>query len=121
MIMLAMAVGMPDTLDFYKDNVEDMMFAKYQYVLKSHKDETGNVLYTKNKDAEKFNMKSLQKKSDVLNEEISVYGHLKKMRFIFQLLFKINIILKLGIVLYWMKSMRISSIHLRLQGFMTKA
>ncbi|MCI8426187.1 MAG: FtsX-like permease family protein [Lachnospira sp.] len=74
MIMLAMAVGMPDTLNFYKDNVEDMMFAKYQYVLKSYKDETGNVLHTKNKDAEKFNMKSLQKKSDVLNEEISVYG-----------------------------------------------
>lgn len=74
MIMLAMAVGMPDTLDFYKDNVENMMFAKYQYVLKSYKDEAGDVVYTQNKDAEKFNMKSLQKKSDTLNEEISVYG-----------------------------------------------
>lgn len=74
MIMLAMAVGMPDTLDFYKDNVEDMMFAKYQYLLKSYKDEAGDVVYTQNKDAEKFNMKSLQKKSDTLNEEISVYG-----------------------------------------------
>lgn len=74
MIMLAMAVGMPDTLDFYKDNVEDMMFAKYQYLLKSYKDKAGDVVYTQNKDAEKFNMKSLQKKSDTLNEEISVYG-----------------------------------------------
>ncbi len=74
MIMLAMAVGMPDTLDFYKDNVEDMMFAKYQYLLKSYKDEAGDVVYTQNKDAERFNMKSLQKKSDTLNEEISVYG-----------------------------------------------
>lgn len=74
MIMLAMAVGMPDTLDFYKNNVEDMMFAKYQYLLKSYKDEAGDVVYTQNKDAEKFNMKSLQKKSDTLNEEISVYG-----------------------------------------------
>lgn len=74
MIMLAMAVGMPDTLDFYKDNVEDMMFAKYQYLLKSYKDEAGDVVCTQNKDAEKFNMKSLQKKSDTLNEEISVYG-----------------------------------------------
>lgn len=27
--MLAMAVGMPDTLKFYKENAEDMMFAKY--------------------------------------------------------------------------------------------
>lgn len=74
MIMLAMAVGMPDTLDFYKDNVEDMMFAKYQYLLKSYKDEAGDVVYTQNEDAEKFNMKSLEKKSDALNEEISVYG-----------------------------------------------
>ncbi len=74
MIMLAMAVGMPDTLDFYKENIEDMMFAKYQYVLKSYKDEAGNVVGTKNEDAEKFSMKSLQKKSDTLNEEISVYG-----------------------------------------------
>lgn len=74
MVMLAMAVGMPDTLKFYKENAADMMFAKYQYVLKSYEDEEGNVLDTENDDAEKFSMWSLQKKSDVLNEEISVYG-----------------------------------------------
>ena len=73
-VMLAMAVGMPDTLEFYKENAEDMMFARYQYVLKSYKDEEGNKLASKNHDAEKFIMKSLQKKSDVLDEEISVYG-----------------------------------------------
>lgn len=39
MVMLAMAVGMPDTLAFYKENAADMMFAKYQYVLKSYEDE----------------------------------------------------------------------------------
>ena len=32
-IMLAMAVGMPETLDYYKSNVSDMMFTNYQYVL----------------------------------------------------------------------------------------
>ena len=74
MVMLAMAVGMPDTLEFYKEKAEDMMFAKYQYVLKSCEDEEGNKLASKNHDAEKFIMKSLQKKSDVLDEEISVYG-----------------------------------------------
>ncbi|MSS63489.1 ABC transporter permease [Velocimicrobium porci] len=74
MVMLAMAVGMPDTLNFYKENTSDMMFAKYQYILKSYEDENGNVLVTKNTDAEKFNTKSLQRKSDILNEEISVYG-----------------------------------------------
>lgn len=74
MVMLAMAVGMPDTLKFYKENAADMMFAKYQYVLKSYKDEAGNVCGTQNKDAEKFSMHALQKKSDALEEEVSVYG-----------------------------------------------
>lgn len=74
MIMLAMAVGMPDTLDYYKQNASDMMFAKYQYVLKSYEDEEGAVITTENETAEKFSMTSLQKKSDVLDEEISVYG-----------------------------------------------
>ena len=74
MVMLAMAVGMPDTLKFYQENAADMMFAKYQYVLKSYEDEDGNVISTENKDAEKFGMYSLQKKSDALDEEISVYG-----------------------------------------------
>ncbi len=74
MVMLAMAVGMPDTLKFYKENAAKMMFAKYQYVLKSYEDVDGNMLGTDNEDAEKFSMKSLQKKSDELDEEVSVYG-----------------------------------------------
>lgn len=73
-IMLAMAVGMPETLDYYKSNVSDMMFTNYQYVLKSYEDEDGEIITTKNTDAEKFNMTSLQHKSDSLDEEISVYG-----------------------------------------------
>lgn len=73
-IMLAMAVGMPETLDYYKSNVSNMMFTNYQYVLKSYEDEDGDIITTKNKDAEKFNMTSLQHKSDTLDEEISVYG-----------------------------------------------
>lgn len=73
-IMLAMAVGMPETLDYYKFNVSDMMFTNYQYVLKSYENEDGDIITTDNKDAEKFNMTSLQHKSDTLDEEISVYG-----------------------------------------------
>lgn len=45
-----------------------MMLAKYQYMLKSFEDDTDNP------DAEKFALYSLEKKSDVLDEEISVYG-----------------------------------------------
>ena len=74
MVMLAMAVGMPDTLDYYKSNTDGMMFAKYQYVLKSYEDDDNKLITTENKDAEKFNMTSLVKKSDAIDEEISVYG-----------------------------------------------
>ncbi len=74
MVLLAMAVGMPDTLDYYKSNTDGMMFAKYQYVLKSYVDEDGNIVSTDNEDAEKFDMTSLLKKSDELDEEVSIYG-----------------------------------------------
>lgn len=73
-VMLAMAVGMPETLEYYKENAGDMMISNYQYVLKSYEDEDGNVVITKNGDAEQFCMKSLQRKSAVIDEEISVYG-----------------------------------------------
>ena len=74
MVMLAMAVGMPNTLDYYKQKAPEMMLAKYQYVLKSYKDGNGDVIKTDTKDAEVFSMKSLLRKSDALDEEISVYG-----------------------------------------------
>lgn len=74
MVMLAMAVGMPNTLDYYKENAGDMMFSNYQYVLKSYEDENGHIVTTENSDAEQFCMKSLQRKSDAIDEEISVYG-----------------------------------------------
>ena len=74
MIMLAMAVGMPDTLKYYQDHADDLMFAKYQYVLKSYQDMSGNAITTDNPDAEKFAMKSLVRKGEALDEEISAYG-----------------------------------------------
>lgn len=82
MVMLAMAVGMPSTLSFYKENAADMMFAKYQYILKSYEDEEGNVVDTENPDAEKFSMQSLQKRSDELDEEVSVYGIMDDSRYV---------------------------------------
>ncbi|MCM1027909.1 MAG: ABC transporter permease [Roseburia sp.] len=74
MVLLAMAVGMPDTLAFYKENAADLMFAKYQYVLKSCEDEDGNPIHTKQEEAEKFGMRSLLRRSDAIDEEVSVYG-----------------------------------------------
>lgn len=72
--MLAMAVGMPDTLDDYRENAGDRMFAKYQYVLQSWKEEDGRAIATQTDAAEPFCVKSLQRKSDAMDEEISVYG-----------------------------------------------
>lgn len=74
MVMLAIAVGMPDTLAFYKENAGDMMFARYQYVLKSCEDGEGNVVITENREAEEFCMRPLQKKGNSLDEEVLAYG-----------------------------------------------
>ncbi len=73
-VMLSMAVGMPDTLGYYQDNAQNMMFAKYQYILNSYEDEDENIITTENKDAERFGMYSLQYKRGEREEEISVYG-----------------------------------------------
>lgn len=80
--MLSMAVGMPDTLKFYKQNAGDMMFSTYQYVLKSCKDKEGNMIVTENGDAEKFAMTSLLRKGDAIDEEISVYGIMENSRYV---------------------------------------
>lgn len=82
MIMLAMAVGLPSTLDYYKDNAADMMFARYQYVLKSFQDEDGNVIKTENTDAEPFAMSSLQTGNGEFEEEVSVYGISEDSRYV---------------------------------------
>ena len=44
MVMLAMAVGMPSTLKYYQDHAENLMFAKYQYVLKSCEEDRKSVV-----------------------------------------------------------------------------
>lgn len=74
MVMMSMAVGMPETLDYYKENARDMMFSNYQYILKSCEDEDGNAITTENADAERFCMRALQRKSGAIDEEVSVYG-----------------------------------------------
>lgn len=82
MILLAMAVGMPSTLDYYKKNVKNMMFADYQYVLNSTEDEDGNRIKTDNPDAEAFAMRSLLKRGAELDEEVSVYGLSENSRYV---------------------------------------
>ncbi|MCM1381749.1 MAG: ABC transporter permease, partial [Muribaculaceae bacterium] len=73
-VMLSMAVGMPSSLAYYKENAKDNMFANYQYILKSYEDEDGNIIGTENPRAEKFAMTSLVYKGEEIDEEVSVYG-----------------------------------------------
>lgn len=80
-VMLAMAVGLPDTLDYYKKNVSDLMFAKYQYVLKSYETD-GEIVSTKTDGAEAFSLKSLVYKTNLLDEEVSVYGIEKNSQYV---------------------------------------
>ncbi len=74
MVLLAMSIGLPSTLKYYQDNAENMMFAKYQYILSSYEDEDGDLIETENPDAEKFSISTLVKRSNALDEEISVYS-----------------------------------------------
>ncbi len=74
MLLLSMAVGMPETLKYYQNNMTDMMFADEQVILLTTKDEDGNTIETSAEGAERFSVNSLIRKSDILDEEISIYG-----------------------------------------------
>lgn len=81
-VMLAMAMGMPDSLKFYQKHAKDIMFSKYQYVLKDYKDKEGNTITTDTPNTEKFTLKSLQKKGKKTNEDIFTYGVVNNSRYI---------------------------------------
>lgn len=74
MVLLAMAVGMPSTLRYYQSRVSDMMFADYQYVLRTTVDEDGHRLVTDTPGAEAFGLHALLLRTPSLDEEVSVYG-----------------------------------------------
>ena len=74
MLMMAMTVGFPDSLKIYQKNVTDMMFAKYQTILKTTEDEDENLIETSTRSAEKFAMTSLDYEHEDHKETISVYG-----------------------------------------------
>ena len=81
-IMMSMAIGMPQTLKYYQDHVDDMMFAKYQVMLKYDTDIMGNEITTDVEGAEKINMTELVRLSDVYDEDVSVYGFSSDSRYI---------------------------------------
>ena len=74
MLLITMAVGMPETLEHYQNSVKDMTFAEDIVILSTTEDEDGNTIETAVKDAERFSAASLERKSDSYTEEVSVYG-----------------------------------------------
>ena len=74
MIMLAMAVGMPNTLSYYQAHADEMMLADHQVILASDHDEDGNAITTSNPDAVKLSMEELILVIDESEESANTYG-----------------------------------------------
>ena len=74
MLLLAMAIGMPDTLTYYKGRASELALADYQTTLTSYKDADGEKFTTRAKGAEEVGLKSLLLKSSDNEESTSVYG-----------------------------------------------
>lgn len=82
MLLISMAVGMPETLSYYQGRMKDMMFAEDQIILSSTEDEDGNTITTDTEGAERFSVTALERKSKKYNEEVSVYGIVDGSRYI---------------------------------------
>lgn len=82
MLLLSMAVGMPETLKYYQESLDDMMISKYEVILMSSKDDDGDIIETKAEGAERFSAASLERRSETFNEEITVYGITPNSRFV---------------------------------------
>ena len=74
MLMLSMAVGFPQSVKAYQSNVQDLIFADYQTILKTTEDDDGNTIATSEESAERFTMAALEYRAKTRDESISVYG-----------------------------------------------
>ena len=68
MLMLAFSIGLPETLDHYKANLDENLISNYQYILKGYKDEEGNVITTSEESAEKYSVASLETIDGILTK-----------------------------------------------------
>jgi putative ABC transport system permease protein len=75
MLMLAFAVGLPETLDHYKGSMTENIITDYQYILKDYKDDDGNIITTSEESAEPFSITELVTVDGVRTDEnVSIYG-----------------------------------------------
>ena len=83
MLLLAFSIGLPETLDHYKETMDGNFLSNYQYILKGYKDEEGEVIRTNEESAEEYSVTTLETVSGVhKGEEISVYGYSEGSRYI---------------------------------------
>jgi putative ABC transport system permease protein len=90
--MLCFAFGLPDSLNNYGEKAPDMMFAKYQYILMSSRDDDETVIGTSEDTAEPFDVVTLMypKNKEALfegrgsggDESVTVYGIVKESDYI---------------------------------------
>ena len=82
MVLLGFSIGLPESLDHYKESVPNHLFAQYQTILKENKDTQGNIITT-SIEAEPFSTTNLLTIDGVReNESITVYGIKEKSQFI---------------------------------------
>ena len=75
MLLLAFAIGLPETLDHYKETMTEELISDYQYILKDYKDGDGNEITTEEESAEKYSVTTLVTTDGVnVGENITVYG-----------------------------------------------
>ena len=75
MLLLSFSIGLPETLDHYKQIMTQDLISEYQYILMDYEDDDGNIITTDVKDAEKFSMCNLETTDGVhVGEGITVYG-----------------------------------------------
>ncbi len=67
-IMMCFGFGLPDSLSHYSENAADMMFAPYQYMLISNKDDDDKIIKTKEESAERFSSTELLYEKSVEHE-----------------------------------------------------
>ena len=68
MILLSMAIGLPDTLKHYQNDVSSLMLAKYETIV------TDDDVTTSVSSAESFLMETLNYKTNSFQEEVSIFG-----------------------------------------------
>ena len=82
MMLLAFSIGMPDTMDKLKADVENNLISNYQYILKDYKD-GDKIIETSESTAEKVSMTELYTTEGVrVGESITVYGAVDNSRYI---------------------------------------